>query len=252
MSNSYQLLNPAEFMPDMKLHRIDVCFIRKDNKVNYMAFTLRTLASKLVTVLEMDFLGRKSDSEDCSFFIIEDAAKVEFMEATYDKFITSFTVKIQEGKIKEWGSRQVLDKSYRWDYTREQQPVGFEGYNDYYGITSLGVIYYNVTCAEQILGYSIVPLGQDYNDDLQNSRGYVAPEEIQLTWWEKFQQHEYFEVFKWIAIALIICLLMFLIVCICRCFCLKKVRVDPRGLSQQDLKNPEGSIKLTVELQKKM
>ena len=125
--------------------------------------------------------------------------------------------------------------------------MGVEGFNDYYGITSIGMIYFNITCAEQILGIRIVPLGQEYNDDLKNSKGYTPVPE-NLTWWEKFQRHKYFEVFKWISIVIMICLLALFIVCICRCFCLKKVRVDPRGLSAQDLKNPEGSIKLTLEL----
>ena len=162
------------------------------------------------------------------------------------------TAKTNDGAIKEWGSRQVSDKSFQWTYTLDQQPVGLEGYNDYYGITSIGLIYYNTTCAESILGIKIVPLGQDYNDDLKNLRGYVAPVAEDSSWWDDFQEHEYFEVFKWIFILLLICSLTFLLVCICRCFCLKKVRIDPRGLSAREMKNPEGSIRLTLELQQKM
>ena len=58
--------------------------------------------------------------------------------------------------------------------------------------------------------------------------------------------------FKWIFIVVLTCALFTFAICICRCFCLKKVKVDPRGLSVEDLKNPAGSIKLTLELQKKM
>lgn len=164
--------------------------------------------------------------------MLEDAAYIEFIEASYNTFVTSWTIKTFDGKIKEWGQRQIFDKSFRWSYTREEQPVGFEGYEEFYGITSMGIIYYNLPCAEEILGYSIVPLGQDYNDDLSNSRGYVPPVAEVLTWWERFQRHEYFEVFKWIAITLAIFLMTLFIVCICRCFCLRRVKVDPRGLSQ--------------------
>ena len=72
MSNSYELLDSAKFAPDMKLHRIDICQSKQEGKIVYTAFTLRTLASKLVTVLELDYLGRTSDSSDCSFFMVEE------------------------------------------------------------------------------------------------------------------------------------------------------------------------------------
>ena len=62
MSNASELLDSAKFTPDMKLHRVDICQSKKEGKITYAAFTLRTLASKLVTVLELDYLGRKSDT----------------------------------------------------------------------------------------------------------------------------------------------------------------------------------------------
>ena len=123
---------------------------------------------------------------------------------------------------------------------------------DQYGISSLGIIYYSSKCAEQLYGITIEPLGQDYNDDLENQRGYLAPVEEELTWWERFQQDEYYELYKWTAIITVVALMSVAICVICRIFCLRRVKVDPRGLSDYDLKNPAGSIIITKELEEKI
>ena len=91
-----------------------------EGKVTYVALTLRTLASKLVTMQTLAFLGRKDDNSDCSFFMIEDAVHVEFIEASYHKFFTSIIVKTSDGKIKEWGVRSPANKKFRWDYSQQE------------------------------------------------------------------------------------------------------------------------------------
>jgi hypothetical protein len=74
----------------------------------------------------------------------------------------------------------------------------------------------------------------------------VIPRE--LTSWEKFKNGKYFEAFKWSIIVASFLILVGIVLIVCRCCFFKKVRVDPRGLSDQDLQNPDGSIRLTKEL----
>lgn len=64
--------------------------------------------------------------------------------------------------------------------------------------------------------------------------------------------HKYFEVFKWLAIVLAMVIFTTLFLVFCRMCCLRKVKVDPMGMSLKDLTHPSGSIVLTKELQDKI
>ena len=112
---------------------------------------------------------------------------IDFIEVTQDKFISTILVRTSDDEFQSWGKRRVTDDTYRFEFTSDRQPVGLEGYYDFFGITSFNMIYYSWECAEEVLNITIDPLGQAYNDNLQNQRDFVKPAPAaELTWWEQF------------------------------------------------------------------
>lgn len=103
---------------------------------------------------------------------------------------------------------------------------------DYAGLNSLGIIYHSRKCIEDVVGYSIRPLGQAYNDNTLNQRNFkVEATVIELSPWEKFIESEYFVLFVLGVITVSVLLITGIFVAVCRCCFMQKVRVDSMGLS---------------------
>ena len=117
LSNSGQLLEPALFSHDMKLHSISVCTWRDRDRPVSIEFTLRTLASKIVKKLQLAKIGNEKVDVKCSDWKILDANHVEFVEVTFEKFITSVIVKVDNGDVGAWGQPSISEKVHRWTFT---------------------------------------------------------------------------------------------------------------------------------------
>ena len=78
----------------MKLYSVEICENRRSLEIKSITFTLRTLASKLVTKSKLKTFGKfQSTFTSCSSMAILDSELIDYIEVTYGRpTLTSFTI----------------------------------------------------------------------------------------------------------------------------------------------------------------
>ena len=71
MSLHDELFDREKFLPDMKLHKIEVCSDASAGHLVSIEFTLRTLASEVVNFYPLTSIGELKNS-NCKPFVIPD------------------------------------------------------------------------------------------------------------------------------------------------------------------------------------
>lgn len=101
----------------MKLYSVEICENRRSAEIKSITFTLRTLASKLVTKSKLKTFGKfQSTFTSCSSMAILDSELIDYIEVTYGPTLTSFTIMTNFKSFKQWGGTGPLDNTNRWKF----------------------------------------------------------------------------------------------------------------------------------------